>query len=135
MEGTCECGDESSGSIEWREFLDWMRDSFSGRTLHHGVIPVVPRFANLSFPSLRTRSSCDRASFHSADTAANITASVPRHDAGNLFEFRRSSQYAPSAGNMMRCETAWAGLPVSLWTVSRRRHSTSILSCTCRVVV
>ena len=23
--GSCECGDESSGSIKWREFLDYLR--------------------------------------------------------------------------------------------------------------
>jgi hypothetical protein len=52
----------------------------------------------------------------------------------NLVWVRRSSQYAPSADKSMRCEAACAGLPVSLWTESRRRHSTSILSRTWRVL-
>jgi hypothetical protein len=96
--GTCECGDESSGSIKGREFLHWMMTSFSGRTLLHGVIPVVPHFTNLSLPSPRTRSSCNRASHQSADTTTDLTASVPRHDAGTWFELGalRSMRHQPA---------------------------------------
>jgi hypothetical protein len=36
--GTCECGNESSGSIKCGEFLDWLQTGyFSRRTLLHGV--------------------------------------------------------------------------------------------------
>ena len=39
MAGSCEYGDEPSGSIKCGEFLEWLWTffSFSGRTLLHGV--------------------------------------------------------------------------------------------------
>jgi len=37
VEGTCECGNEPSGSIKRREFLDWEPVCFWRRTLLHGV--------------------------------------------------------------------------------------------------
>jgi len=39
MAGTCECGNEPSGSIKFGEFLDWLRTGWLPRkTLLHGVI-------------------------------------------------------------------------------------------------
>ena len=37
MAGTCECGNETSGSIKCGEFLDCKPVSFLRRTLLHGV--------------------------------------------------------------------------------------------------
>jgi hypothetical protein len=37
--GACECGNEPSGSIKCREFLDQLR--ICGKTLHHGISLVV----------------------------------------------------------------------------------------------
>ena len=41
MAGTCECGNESSGSIKWGEFLDWLKKYWVFKT----------GFASLSFAS------------------------------------------------------------------------------------
>jgi hypothetical protein len=35
--GSCEHGNELSGAIKYREFVDWKSVSFWRGTLHHGV--------------------------------------------------------------------------------------------------
>jgi hypothetical protein len=43
--GSCECGDELSGSINCGEFIDWLRTvSFSRSSLLHGVSMFSVRY-------------------------------------------------------------------------------------------
>jgi hypothetical protein len=48
--GSCECGNECSGSIKCKEFLDYVRTGrFSRRTLLHVVNQSVTQLVSQSF--------------------------------------------------------------------------------------